>query len=161
MALNITFLPVSFLIMQGVCGSGRCVNKPGGFECYCPFGKLGERCEQDISIYEPAFGDESYIAYPTPRARRWFSVNLNFMPEVSKCLFGVYHKCCITITLLTVFDRNLTALCDLDVLAPIQNQSVIHFLDRQPRFMNLIVCIYLFINAFNVFINYNQDRERF
>ncbi|KAK3867232.1 hypothetical protein Pcinc_027289 [Petrolisthes cinctipes] len=65
----------------GVCGSGRCIDKPGGFECYCPFGKVGERCEQDITIYEPAFSDESYIAYPTPRARKSFSVNLNFMPE--------------------------------------------------------------------------------
>lgn len=65
----------------GVCGTGRCVNKPGGFECYCPFGKLGQRCEQDITIYEPAFADESYIAYPTPRARRWFSVDINFKPE--------------------------------------------------------------------------------
>nr|XP_045613717.1 basement membrane-specific heparan sulfate proteoglycan core protein-like isoform X12 [Procambarus clarkii] len=65
----------------GVCGTGRCVNKPGGFECYCPFGKVGQRCEQDITIYEPAFGNEAYIAYPTPRALRRFSVDLNFKPE--------------------------------------------------------------------------------
>ncbi|XP_069938272.1 basement membrane-specific heparan sulfate proteoglycan core protein isoform X44 [Cherax quadricarinatus] len=65
----------------GVCGTGRCVNKPGGFECYCPFGKVGQRCEQDITIYEPAFENEAYIAYPTPRALRRFSVDLNFKPE--------------------------------------------------------------------------------
>ncbi|KAK7008549.1 Basement membrane-specific heparan sulfate proteoglycan core protein [Halocaridina rubra] len=65
----------------GVCGTGRCVNKPGGFECFCPFGKIGQRCEQDITILEPAFGDDAYIAYPTPRALRRFSVDLNFKPE--------------------------------------------------------------------------------
>lgn len=66
-----------------MCGTGRCVNKPRGFECYCPFGKIGEHCEQDITIYEPAFGDGAYIAYPTPRALRRFSIDLNFKPQVS------------------------------------------------------------------------------
>ncbi|XP_066985998.1 basement membrane-specific heparan sulfate proteoglycan core protein [Macrobrachium rosenbergii] len=65
----------------GVCGTGRCVNKPGGFECFCPFGKVGERCERDITIVEPAFGDGAYIAYPTPKALRRFSVDMNFKPE--------------------------------------------------------------------------------
>ncbi|XP_047486487.1 basement membrane-specific heparan sulfate proteoglycan core protein-like isoform X27 [Penaeus chinensis] len=65
----------------GVCGTGRCVNKPGGFECFCPFGKFGQRCERDIMIQEPAFGDGSYIAYQTPRALKRFSVDLNFKPE--------------------------------------------------------------------------------
>ncbi|CAL4124571.1 unnamed protein product, partial [Meganyctiphanes norvegica] len=65
----------------GICGTGRCINKPGGFECFCPYGKVGERCEQDIIIYEPAFGSESYIAYPTPRALRRFSLDLDFKPE--------------------------------------------------------------------------------
>ncbi|KAG0729592.1 Basement membrane-specific heparan sulfate proteoglycan core protein [Chionoecetes opilio] len=66
---------------DGACGTGRCINKPGGFECYCPFGKIGDRCNQDISIYEPAFGDEAYIAFPTPWARRRFAVDMNFKPE--------------------------------------------------------------------------------
>ncbi|XP_071516712.1 basement membrane-specific heparan sulfate proteoglycan core protein-like isoform X3 [Panulirus ornatus] len=65
----------------GVCGTGRCVNKPQGFECYCPFGKIGERCEQDITIYEPAFGDGAYMAYETPRALKRFAVDLNFKPQ--------------------------------------------------------------------------------
>ncbi|XP_045130066.1 basement membrane-specific heparan sulfate proteoglycan core protein-like isoform X13 [Portunus trituberculatus] len=66
---------------EGACGTGRCINKPGGFECYCPFGKIGERCSQDISIYEPAFGHESYIAFPTPLARQTFAVDMNVKPE--------------------------------------------------------------------------------
>ncbi|CAM1304488.1 HSPG2 (predicted) [Pycnogonum litorale] len=50
----------------GVCGQGKCINKPGGFECYCPFGKSGHRCEKDVIILEPAFSDDAYASYPTP-----------------------------------------------------------------------------------------------
>uniref|UniRef100_T1IKD2 Basement membrane-specific heparan sulfate proteoglycan core protein n=1 Tax=Strigamia maritima TaxID=126957 RepID=T1IKD2_STRMM len=54
----------------GVCGNGRCINRPeGGFDCHCPFGKSGERCEKDITIYEPAFHDDAFVAYPTPNTR--------------------------------------------------------------------------------------------
>jgi hypothetical protein len=45
---------------------GRCVNMAGGFDCQCPMGKSGMNCEKDIIIYEPAFTEGSFIAYPTP-----------------------------------------------------------------------------------------------
>ncbi|XP_064459497.1 basement membrane-specific heparan sulfate proteoglycan core protein-like [Ornithodoros turicata] len=33
----------------GVCGQGRCINRAGGgFDCYCPFGRTGHRCEKNI-----------------------------------------------------------------------------------------------------------------
>lgn len=50
----------------GACGTGRCVNMAGGFECQCPLGKTGMNCEKEIIIYEPAFTEGSFIAYPTP-----------------------------------------------------------------------------------------------
>lgn len=35
----------------GVCGEGRCINKPGGgFDCYCPLGRTGIRCEKGIKL---------------------------------------------------------------------------------------------------------------
>ncbi|KAL3228172.1 hypothetical protein MRX96_004084 [Rhipicephalus microplus] len=52
----------------GICGEGRCVNRPsGGFDCYCPFGRTGLRCEKEVSIVEPAFADDAFAAYPTPK----------------------------------------------------------------------------------------------
>ncbi|XP_043237332.1 basement membrane-specific heparan sulfate proteoglycan core protein-like isoform X3 [Amphibalanus amphitrite] len=65
----------------GACGSGRCVNAPGGFTCYCPFGKTGARCERDIVITEPNFGGDSYITYDTPRAIRQLKFDLLLKPE--------------------------------------------------------------------------------
>ncbi|XP_076180736.1 terribly reduced optic lobes isoform X6 [Ptiloglossa arizonensis] len=55
----------------GACGEGNCVNKETGFECYCPYGKMGARCEKSTKIYEPAFHDDkSFIAHDTPKALR-------------------------------------------------------------------------------------------
>jgi hypothetical protein len=53
-------------IQKGACGEGRCVQKRGGYECQCPFGKAGKRCEKEITIVEPAFSEEAFAAYPTP-----------------------------------------------------------------------------------------------
>ena len=50
----------------GACGTGRCVNMAGGFDCLCPLGKSGMNCEKEIVIYEPSFTEGSFIAYPTP-----------------------------------------------------------------------------------------------
>ncbi|XP_043520195.1 basement membrane-specific heparan sulfate proteoglycan core protein isoform X7 [Frieseomelitta varia] len=55
----------------GACGEGDCVNKETGFECYCPYGTTGARCENTMKIYEPAFHDDkSFIAHETPKALR-------------------------------------------------------------------------------------------
>lgn len=60
-----------FLTSLGACGDGNCVNKETGFECYCPYGKTGSRCENTMKIYEPAFHDDkSFIAHETPKALR-------------------------------------------------------------------------------------------
>ncbi|XP_076237238.1 basement membrane-specific heparan sulfate proteoglycan core protein-like isoform X3 [Calliopsis andreniformis] len=65
----------------GVCGEGKCEDKETGFECYCPHGKTGSRCESTIKIYEPAFRDDkSFIAHETPKALRRLKVALNFNP---------------------------------------------------------------------------------
>ncbi|XP_015437459.1 PREDICTED: basement membrane-specific heparan sulfate proteoglycan core protein [Dufourea novaeangliae] len=56
----------------GACGEGNCVDKEtGGFDCYCPHGKTGSRCENSLKIYDPAFRDDrSFIAHDTPKALR-------------------------------------------------------------------------------------------
>ncbi|XP_026298185.1 basement membrane-specific heparan sulfate proteoglycan core protein isoform X14 [Apis mellifera] len=60
----------------GACGEGNCVNKETGFECYCPPGRTGPRCENSIKIYEPAFyDDKSFIAHETPKALRRARMN--------------------------------------------------------------------------------------
>ncbi|XP_050492350.1 basement membrane-specific heparan sulfate proteoglycan core protein-like isoform X6 [Bombus huntii] len=65
----------------GACGEGDCINKETGFECYCPYGTTGARCENTMKVYEPAFHDDkSYIAHDTPKALRRLKVAMNFNP---------------------------------------------------------------------------------
>ncbi|XP_019884797.1 basement membrane-specific heparan sulfate proteoglycan core protein isoform X13 [Camponotus floridanus] len=55
----------------GACGEGKCVDKEIGFDCYCPIGKTGSRCEHSVNIHDPAFhNDRAYLAYETPKALR-------------------------------------------------------------------------------------------
>ncbi|CAN7987967.1 unnamed protein product, partial [Ixodes pacificus] len=89
----------------GLCGEGRCVNRPGGgLDCYCPFGRTGLRCERgklivlnknvnffclsEISIVEPAFADDAFVAYPTPNgSRSSLKVNMKIKPRtLDDCL---------------------------------------------------------------------------
>lgn len=44
-------------------------------------GKAGRRCEREIGIYEPAFSNDAYIAYPTPKPQRRLKVSLKFKPK--------------------------------------------------------------------------------
>ncbi|XP_070527636.1 basement membrane-specific heparan sulfate proteoglycan core protein isoform X6 [Cardiocondyla obscurior] len=55
----------------GACGEGSCVDKEVGFDCYCPIGKTGSRCEHSVNIYDPSFHDDrAFIAHETPKALR-------------------------------------------------------------------------------------------
>ncbi|KAG8188529.1 hypothetical protein JTE90_004764 [Oedothorax gibbosus] len=74
----------------GVCGEGRCINKPGGgFECFCPMQRTGLRCEKDIIIIEPALSDDAYIAYPTPNALTTLKMNMRVKPrDTEDCLIA-------------------------------------------------------------------------
>ncbi|XP_069692113.1 basement membrane-specific heparan sulfate proteoglycan core protein isoform X26 [Periplaneta americana] len=64
----------------GACGTGRCINRNEGFDCLCPFGKHGVHCENDIQITEPAFSDDAYVSYPTPKGIRRLKMALKFNP---------------------------------------------------------------------------------
>lgn len=73
----------------GLCGEGRCVNRPtGGLDCYCPFGRTGLRCEKEIAIMEPAFADDAYASYPTPdNSVNSLKVNMKIKPKsLDDCL---------------------------------------------------------------------------
>ncbi|CAL1682411.1 unnamed protein product [Lasius platythorax] len=51
----------------GACGEGKCVDKDIGFDCYCPIGKTGLRCEHSVNIHNPAFHDDrAFLAYEKP-----------------------------------------------------------------------------------------------
>ncbi|CAG0923871.1 unnamed protein product, partial [Notodromas monacha] len=65
----------------GACGGGRCVQSQGGYECMCPFGKTGKRCEKEINILEPAFSEDAFAAYPTPKAVAKLDVEMRLKPE--------------------------------------------------------------------------------
>ncbi|XP_053212731.1 basement membrane-specific heparan sulfate proteoglycan core protein-like isoform X3 [Panonychus citri] len=53
---------------EGSCGLGKCINRPeGGYDCYCPYGRTGLRCEREITIRRPSFGGKSFAAYPSPK----------------------------------------------------------------------------------------------
>lgn len=69
------------LCFLDACGTGRCVDKEDGFDCYCPLGKTGKRCERDISVYEPAFSHNAYIAYATPNPQRRLKMTLKIKPR--------------------------------------------------------------------------------
>ncbi|XP_014478060.1 PREDICTED: basement membrane-specific heparan sulfate proteoglycan core protein isoform X5 [Dinoponera quadriceps] len=65
----------------GACGEGKCVDKETGFDCYCPLGKIGARCQRSTNVYEPAFHDErAFLAHDTPKALRRLKVAMSFNP---------------------------------------------------------------------------------
>ncbi|XP_014607947.1 PREDICTED: basement membrane-specific heparan sulfate proteoglycan core protein isoform X7 [Polistes canadensis] len=66
----------------GACGEGKCMDKETGFDCYCPNGKIGPRCERSVKINEPAFNDDkAFIAHDTPpKALRRLKIAMNFNP---------------------------------------------------------------------------------
>lgn len=67
-----------------LCGpGGRCAGKPGQVsKCFCPLGRRGRRCENEISVQEPQFGGNSYLAYSTPsNALSTFKVTLKIKPS--------------------------------------------------------------------------------
>lgn len=63
------------------CGIGRCVDTDNGFECQCPLGHAGRRCEKEINVVEPAFQNDAYIAYPTPKPARKLKLTLKVKPK--------------------------------------------------------------------------------
>nr|QBP17600.1 heparan sulfate proteoglycan [Recilia dorsalis] len=65
----------------GACGSGRCVDTDDGLECYCGLGKSGDRCDHDVTVTEPAFAGNSYLAYPTPKTLNKIKISLKFNPS--------------------------------------------------------------------------------
>ncbi|TGZ46957.1 Basement membrane-specific heparan sulfate proteoglycan core protein [Temnothorax longispinosus] len=66
---------------SGACGEGKCVDKEVGFDCYCPIGKTGSRCEHSVNIYDPAFHDDrAFIAHETPKALRRLKIAISFNP---------------------------------------------------------------------------------
>ncbi|XP_025163883.1 basement membrane-specific heparan sulfate proteoglycan core protein [Harpegnathos saltator] len=65
----------------GACGEGKCVDKETGFDCYCPLGKRGPRCQYSVNVHEPAFHDEkAFLAHDTPKALRRLKVAMSFNP---------------------------------------------------------------------------------
>lgn len=68
-------------LFSDACGTGRCIDKEEGFDCYCPLGKTGNRCERDVHIVEPAFSNNAYVAYPTPNPQRRLKMTLQIKPR--------------------------------------------------------------------------------
>lgn len=44
-------------------------------------GSTGKRCERSIDIYEPAFSDDAFVAYPTPNPQRRLKMGLKVKPR--------------------------------------------------------------------------------
>lgn len=63
------------------CGVGRCIDTEYSFECQCPLGRAGQRCEQEITINEPAFHKDAFIAYPTLKAGRRIKFTMKIKPN--------------------------------------------------------------------------------
>ena len=67
--------------LADICGRGRCVDNEYSFDCYCPLGVAGRRCEREINIYEPAFTKDAYIAYPPLPTQHRFKASLKIKPR--------------------------------------------------------------------------------
>ena len=52
---------------EDACGQGTCMDTSFGFECKCPFGLVGDLCEEEISIKMPYFDEEAYLSVPEPK----------------------------------------------------------------------------------------------
>ncbi|XP_057651724.1 basement membrane-specific heparan sulfate proteoglycan core protein-like isoform X29 [Diorhabda carinulata] len=63
------------------CGIGRCIDTDNSFECQCPLGRAGRRCQREITVIEPAFQNDAYIAYPTPKPARKLKLTLKIKPN--------------------------------------------------------------------------------
>ncbi|XP_060518138.1 basement membrane-specific heparan sulfate proteoglycan core protein isoform X3 [Cylas formicarius] len=63
------------------CGVGRCQDTETGFQCQCPLGRAGLRCEKSITIFEPAFRNDAYLAYPPPRPLRRTRIEMKIKPR--------------------------------------------------------------------------------
>ncbi|KAJ8950522.1 hypothetical protein NQ318_015266 [Aromia moschata] len=99
------------LSKEDACGTGRCIDTQNSFECQCPLGRSGRRCEREITINEPAFQNDAYIAYPTPRPAR--RLKLSMRVKVNDVSDGVLLYCSETeeghgdFISLAVHDRHL------------------------------------------------------
>ncbi|KAK9737087.1 Laminin EGF domain [Popillia japonica] len=63
------------------CGVGRCIDNEYSYECHCPLGRAGSHCEREVSIYEPAFTKNAYVAYPALKLPRRLKINLKIKPK--------------------------------------------------------------------------------
>uniref|UniRef100_A0A8D9EVV2 Basement membrane-specific heparan sulfate proteoglycan core protein n=1 Tax=Cacopsylla melanoneura TaxID=428564 RepID=A0A8D9EVV2_9HEMI len=64
----------------GACGDGSCQDIEGKMQCLCPIGTTGKKCEQKLKILTPAFKHGSYLAYLTPKTRK-FKVSIRLNPR--------------------------------------------------------------------------------
>uniref|UniRef100_A0AAR5PFS0 Basement membrane-specific heparan sulfate proteoglycan core protein n=1 Tax=Dendroctonus ponderosae TaxID=77166 RepID=A0AAR5PFS0_DENPD len=63
------------------CGVGKCIDTDYGFQCQCPLGRSGRNCEKTVQVYEPAFRDNAYIAYPPPRPLKRTKIQMRIKPR--------------------------------------------------------------------------------
>lgn len=63
------------------CGVGRCIDTENSFECQCPLGRAGRSCEREITINEPAFRNDAYIAYPSLKPARRLKFSMKVKPN--------------------------------------------------------------------------------
>ncbi|XP_066260113.1 basement membrane-specific heparan sulfate proteoglycan core protein isoform X1 [Euwallacea similis] len=63
------------------CGIGKCTDTDYSFVCQCPLGRSGRQCEKTVQVYEPAFRDNAYIAYPPPRPLKRTKIEMRIKPR--------------------------------------------------------------------------------
>ncbi|KAL1514177.1 hypothetical protein ABEB36_003476 [Hypothenemus hampei] len=63
------------------CGIGKCVDTAYSFACQCPLGRGGSQCQKSIQVYEPAFKDNAYMAYPPPRPLKRNKIEMKIKPR--------------------------------------------------------------------------------
>lgn len=70
------------MLFSDACGVGRCIDTDNSFECQCPLGRAGRRCEREITVNKPAFHNknDAFIAYPPLKPARRLKFTMKIKP---------------------------------------------------------------------------------
>ena len=77
---------------EDACGQGTCMDTSFGFECKCPFGLVGDLCEEETLIKRPQFDQDAYLSVQEPK-HILRALKMEFMVKSDTLKDGVIMYC--------------------------------------------------------------------
>ena len=77
---------------EDACGQGTCMDTSFGFECKCPFGLVGDLCEEEMAIKRPHFDQDAYLSVQEPK-HILRALKMEFMVKVDTLKDGLIMYC--------------------------------------------------------------------